>query len=133
MLVDLPCRHVVVEGHILIQEALVVAQVKVDFATIFEDVHFPMFVGIHRPCVDVQIRIDLDGSHVEPGIFQESTGACGRNPLPESGHDPASDEHELVPERWVVVAVGVVRHTHPARASTKTVSERSHERESVPG
>ena len=84
VLVGLARGDVVVERHVDIEEPLVVPQVEVDFPAVLEHVHLAVLEGVHRPGVDVEIRVNLDRSHVEPGVFQKAAHAGGGDAFPQT-------------------------------------------------
>ena len=93
--VDLPCGDVVFTCEVEVHEPLVVPEVQVDLASVVEHIDLPVFEQVHGTRVDVQVRIYLDGRHLDPpGLQKTSYGRCG-NSLPESRDHPSADENQL--------------------------------------
>jgi hypothetical protein len=95
--VGLARRDVVIERHVDVEKPLVVSEVEVDLAAVFEDVHLAVLVGVHGPRVDVEVRIDLYRRDVEAGVREQSSGTRRCDALAESGHHTAGNENEFVP------------------------------------
>ncbi len=58
-LIDASGRYVVGLGSMYIRESLVMPQIQVGFSTIFCNITFPMFIGIHCSGIYIDIRVDL--------------------------------------------------------------------------
>ena len=63
--VDLPGGHIVQTIEVLIQEALIVADVQVGLCTILGDEDLAVLEGVHRARIHVQIGIELLHDHGE--------------------------------------------------------------------
>lgn len=63
--VDLSGGDVVFSGEGNIEESFIVSEVKVNFTAVIQDKHFTMVKRTEGACINVQIRVDLDGSNTE--------------------------------------------------------------------
>lgn len=96
MRVDFTGRDVVIPGQGDVEVSLVIAEIKVGFAAVVEDIDFAWkrrrglgygFImgdpGLtvlrwgHSSRINVHIRINLDGSDLETGRFEQQTGGRG--------------------------------------------------------
>ncbi len=84
VLVGLARRDVVVERHVDVEEPLVVPQVQVDLAAVFQHVDLAVLERVHRPGVDVEIGVDLDRCHVEPRVLEKTARAGGGDALAQA-------------------------------------------------
>ncbi|CDK41092.1 hypothetical protein BN903_1 [Halorubrum sp. AJ67] len=82
-----------------------------------------MFVRVHRPGVDVEVGVHLDGGDVEARVGEKTPGAGGGDALAQPGHHTARDEHELPTHRGVVPRVGICWHIDRPSGRVKTVSD----------
>ena len=49
-----------------IKEALIVSDIQISFGAVFRDEYFAMLKGVHRPWINIQIRIELLHRHSKP-------------------------------------------------------------------
>ena len=68
---------------------LVMAQVQIGLHTVFRHIAFPVFVGVQRARIDVDVRVEfLDGNRIAARL--EKTADAGRNDSFTQGGDYAS-------------------------------------------
>ena len=70
VLVDAPGGHVIVLRGRDVEEALVVTEVEVGFGAVVGDVAFAVLIGVERPRVDVEIRVELLDGHAETACLK---------------------------------------------------------------
>ena len=80
---------------VLVDEALVVADVEVGLGAVLGDEHLAVLERAHRPGVDVQVRVELLDLHLEAARLQQPAERRGGDPLPERRDDAARDEDVL--------------------------------------
>ena len=68
---------------VLVDEPLVVAEVEVGLAAVLGDEHLAVLEGVHRPRVDVDVRVELDHRDPQPAALEETTERGGGEPLAE--------------------------------------------------
>ena len=56
-----------------IEETLVVTKIEIDFTPVLEDKDFAMLGRVHCPGIDVQVRVDFNGRHPVPPVFQDTS------------------------------------------------------------
>ena len=76
LVIDLPRGHIRKDREILVQEALVMPQVQIRFATVHRHEHLAMFERRHRARVNVQIRVEFENSDPQPPILQHAPDRC---------------------------------------------------------
>ena len=91
--VDLAGRHVGGAVQVLVEEALVVADVEVGLRAVVGDEHLSVLEGVHRARVDVEVGVELLHRHPQATCLEQSTEARGGQPLAEAGGDASRDEH----------------------------------------
>ena len=69
--VDLTGGDEVQAPEILVEDALVRAEVHVGFEAIFEHEHFAVTIGVQCAAIDIQVTLHLDGGDRESFVFQE--------------------------------------------------------------
>jgi hypothetical protein len=72
---------------VLVDEALVMADVEVRLGPVFRDEHLAVLKRAHRPRVDVEIRIELLELDAEAARLQQPAERGGNDSLPQSRHD----------------------------------------------
>mmetsp|Transcript_61757 Transcript_61757/g.188585 ORF Transcript_61757/g.188585 Transcript_61757/m.188585 type:complete len:286 (-) Transcript_61757:49-906(-) len=93
VVVDLAGGQVVVPHERQEHHPLVVAQVEIRLATVVEHEHLPVFVRAHQACVDVQVRVQLDGGHPEAVPPEERADRGRRHSLAQGAADaPGHDD-----------------------------------------
>ncbi len=93
--VDAARRHVGVALHVLVDEALVVAQVEVGLGAVLGDEHLAVLVRAHRAGVDVDVGVELLVRDLQAARLEELADGGGGDALAEPGHHPARDEDVL--------------------------------------
>src|SRR4051794_10878420 len=79
-------------GEVLVDEALVVADVEVRLGPVLGDEHLAVLEGAHRAGVDVQVRVELLRLYSQPARLEETPERAGDDSLPERRDDAAGDE-----------------------------------------
>ena len=69
--VDLTAGEIVVARQNAIREALVMAKVEIGFGAVIENVNFAVLKRVHRPGIDVQIRIELLEHDAQPAQLEK--------------------------------------------------------------
>ena len=99
--VDRAGRGVRPLGEVLVDEALVVAEVEVGLAAVLGHVDLAVLEGIHRSRVDVDVRVELLHRHPEAPGLQQSPERRGRQPLAE-GTRNASGHEDVLGHRYLL-------------------------------
>ena len=73
VIVDLTRRRRICTRHIDVEEALVMAKIKVCFGTIIGNEYLTMLVGIHRAGVDVDVGVELLNRDREATLTEQET------------------------------------------------------------
>jgi hypothetical protein len=84
-----------VPREVLVDEALVVADVEIRLGPVLGDEHLAVLERAHRARVDVQVRVELLSRDGEATSLQESSERGGDDALPQRGDDTTRDEHVL--------------------------------------
>jgi hypothetical protein len=69
--VDLAAGEIVVARQNAIREALVVSNVEVSLRAVVEHINFTVLKWVHRPGIDVQVRIELLEDDAQPAQFEK--------------------------------------------------------------
>ena len=80
---------------ILVDEALVVAEIEIGLRAVLGDVDLAVLVRAHRAGIDVDVGVELLRCDLEPARLQKASERGGRNALAETGNDAAGDENVL--------------------------------------
>ena len=80
---------------ILVDEALVVADVEVGLGAVLGDEDLAVLERAHRPRIDVQVRVELLELHLQPARLEQPPERCGDDSLPQCRDDSPGDEHVL--------------------------------------
>ena len=80
---------------VLVDEALVVADVEIGLGAVLGDEHLAVLERAHRPRVDVEVRVELLHLHLQPARLEQAAERGGGDPLAERRDDAAGDEDEL--------------------------------------
>ena len=109
-----------VAGEVLVDEALVVAEIEIGLGAVLGDEHLAVLERAHRAGVDVEVRVELLRLHAEPAGLQQAAERGGDDPLAERRDDAAGDEDvlRLVLGRSRVPAEPI--ESRGARASTRS-------------
>ena len=94
-LVDAAGRDVGELGQVLVDEALVVAQVEVRLGAVVGDEDLAVLVGRHRARVDVDVRIELEDGDAEAACLEQPPDAGGGDAFAETGRDAAGHKDIL--------------------------------------
>ena len=93
--VDRAGRDVGTAVEVLAGEALVVAEIQVRLGPVVEHEHLAVLERVHRPRVDVDVRIELLESDPKSAGTEEAAERGGGDALTEAGSDATGDEDEL--------------------------------------
>ena len=91
-LVDLSGGDVAVYGKVLVDEALVMPEVKVGLCAVVGDEDLAVLVGGHRSGVYVDIRVALHHCHLIASVLQQPAERSGGYALAQPGDHAAGDE-----------------------------------------
>ena len=72
---------------VLVDEALVVADVEVGLGAVLGDEDLAVLERAHRPRVDVEVRVELLQLDAQPARLEQATERGGDDSLPQSRHD----------------------------------------------
>ena len=86
-----------VAQEVLVDEALVVADVEIRLGAVLGHEHLAVLERAHRPRVDVQVRVELLQLDAESAGFQQPAERRGDDALPKCRDDSPGDEDELGP------------------------------------
>src|SRR4029453_10368643 len=84
-----------VPREVLVDEALVVADVEIGLGAVLGDEPLAVLEGAHRAGIDVQVRVELLRLDAEAALLQQAPERGRDDPLPERGDDAARDEDVL--------------------------------------
>ena len=103
-LVDRAGRGVGVPREVLVDEALVVAEVEVGLAAVVGDEDLAVFERVHRARIDVDVRVELLQRHPETPELQQAPERRRREALAEragnaSGHENVLRHSTIPPSR----------------------------------
>src|SRR5208337_961479 len=128
--VDLPGGDVVLLAQVDVQEPLVVPDVHVRLAAVVGDEDLAVGDGVHRPRVEIEVRVDLQTRGPQTRELEQLRERGGRDTLAEAGHDPAGDENVL---RHIATTIRLyidflleTEAEQPTRVRGKRVSGLSH-------
>ncbi len=99
-----------VPREVLVDEALVVADVEVGLGAVLGDEDLAVLERAHRSRVDVQVRVELLRADGEAARLQQAPERRRDDPLAERGDDATRDEHVLghgvspYQQRWSALA-----------------------------
>ncbi len=72
-----------VPRQVLVDEALVVADVEVGLGAVLGHEHLAVLEGAHRPGIDVQVRVEFLDLHLQAACLQQAPERSGGDPFPE--------------------------------------------------
>ena len=104
---------------VLVDEALVVAQVEVRLGAVVGDEDLAVLVGRHGARVDVDVGVELEDGDGEAPTLEQPADAGGRDALAQRRRDPAGHED-------------ILRHGHPLRCAGVPDATESRGRARVP-
>ena len=119
--VDLASGDVGGPGQFEVNEALVMAKVKVRFAAVPRDEYFAVLVRRHGAGVEVQVRVELLDRDLQAPALQDPPDRRDADALPDRTDHATSDEHVLRFHRQPPGTAGVVV-TLGARRNRRTNS-----------
>ena len=90
-----PAVWLAVAREVLVDEALVVADVEVGLGAVLRHEHLAVLERAHRPRVDVEVRVELLRLNLQASRLQQPAERRGDDPLAERRHDAAGDEDVL--------------------------------------
>ena len=93
--VDLPRRDVGDLAQVGVQEPLVVPDVEVGLGPVIGDEDLAVLERVHRPGVDVEVRVELLHGDPQTARTQQPTEGRGRQSLAQRGGDAPGHEHML--------------------------------------
>ena len=93
--VDLTGRQIGILVQILVDEALIVAEVKVGFRTVLSHIDLAMLIRAHGAGIDVDIRVKLLRGDLETARLQKPSERRGSDALAKPGYDAACDKNVL--------------------------------------
>ena len=88
-------------GEFDIKEPLIITKIEIHFAAVPEDEHFTMLCRVHRPRIDIQVGIDLDGSNPVATVLQDTPDRSCGDPFSQSAHHTAGNNdifHSKLPD-----------------------------------
>ena len=100
--VNLAGGDVVVPVQVVVEEALVGAQVHVALGSVFEHEHLPVTIGVDGAGVLVQVAVHLDLGNREAVVLEQVSERSAEDALAHAGHDAAGDEDVLGPADAVI-------------------------------
>jgi hypothetical protein len=77
---------------ILVEEPLVVTEIEVGLGAVVEHEHLAVLEGVHRPGVDVDVRVELLEDDLQPTRLEEATEGRGGDAFAEARGDASRDE-----------------------------------------
>ena len=80
---------------VLVDEALVVAQVQVGLGAVVGDEHLTVLQGAHGAGVHVDVGVQLLAGHLQAAALEQAAQRGGGDALAQAGHDTAGDEDIL--------------------------------------
>ena len=111
--VHLSGRDVGIAGQTLIDKTLIMAKVQVGFTAIVRDEYLTVLDRVHRPRVDVDVRVKFLHRHRIPAGLQQPSQRRGCDALSETGNNTACDEnilnwHRIPPEQYVCHKLSII-------------------------
>ena len=93
---DLAVGREVGGRQVLVEQALVGAQVHVGFHAVIQHEDFAVAVGVQRAGVDVEVALHLDRRDLQALVLEQLGQRRGEDPLAQPAHDRADDDDVLV-------------------------------------
>ena len=93
--VDLAGGQVGIPVQILVDEALVVAQIQIRFRAVLGHVNLPVLIGAHGSRIRIDVRIQLLGRDPDAARLQQPPEGRCRNALAQAGYHAAGYENIL--------------------------------------
>ena len=105
-----------VDGQVLIDKPLIVAQVQVRLRPVVGDKYLPVLVGAHGAGVHIEIRVQLlHCAPADPAASAAGPGTLRRSPLPRPDTTPPVTKMYFVP---VAMLIPPLRQARPPCART---------------
>ena len=93
--VDPAGSDVAVLRQIFVDEPFIVAKVEIRFRAVVGHEHLAVLERVHRPGVNVQVRVELLHGDAKPPRFQKPAERCRGNPLSEARNDAAGHKNKF--------------------------------------
>ena len=77
-----------------ISEPFVMTEVEVGFSAVLRYKNFSMLIGVHRPRIDIQIRVKLLIDNRKTSAFQQKSDRCSGNAFPKGRNNPAGNKNK---------------------------------------
>ena len=122
-----------VAREVLVDEALVVADVEVGLGAVLGDEHLAVLERAHRARVDVEVRVELLHLHLQAARLQQAAERRGGDALAERRDDAAGDEDVLRRAAHACRPEAVERAQSTGVRSISAPSERRSPRRLRPG
>jgi hypothetical protein len=90
--VHLSGRGIVLPRHVHVQESLVMPQVKVGLGAVVGDIDLAVLIGIHRPGINVDVRVELLDRDGESTLLEQESDRGRGDALAERREYTARDE-----------------------------------------
>ena len=90
--IDRPGGRVGVPGQVLVDEPFVVTEVQVGLTTVIGDEDLPMFKGVHRSRIHVDVWIELLDDNPKTALLEEASEGGGSQALTERTRHPSRHE-----------------------------------------
>ena len=91
--VDLAGGEIGITVEVLVNEALVVAEIEVGLGAVLGDVDLAVLIRAHCARIDVYIRVKLLRCDLQPASFEKSAKRGGGYTLAKAGNNTAGDEY----------------------------------------
>ena len=103
-LVDGALGEVALAGEVLVDEALVVAEIQIALVAVFGDEHLAVLEGAHGARVNVQVRIHLLHGHFVAARLQKLAQRSGGDALAQRRDDASGNEDVLGHTSLLIIA-----------------------------
>ena len=110
--VHLAGSQVGIPVQILVNKALIVAEVEVRLASVLGDVDLAVLVRAHGTRVHIDVRVKLLRGHLQPAALEQPAQRSGGDSLAESRYHAAGHKH-------------IFRHTDPSREVMKKKAKKA--------
>ena len=92
---DAACRVICGARKVLVDEALVVADVEIGFGAVLGHEDLAVLKRAHRSRIDVDVRVELLHLHLQPARLEQAAERGSGDALAEGRDDASCDEHVL--------------------------------------
>src|SRR6266581_1717208 len=93
--VNLAACQVIVPGKNTVREPLIMTKIKVGFRAIVQHINFAMLEWIHRPRVNVEIRIEFLENNAQTTQLKQRAERSRSQPFAQRAHDATCNENVL--------------------------------------